>query len=82
MLETCTAKSWGTTACRRNWQRRKSPPARIVEELYLAAYSRRPTEEELRIGTALYENPETNRRGATEDLLWGVLNTPEFVFKD
>ena len=57
-------------------------PARIVEELYLAAYSRRPTEEELRIGTALYENPETNRRGATEDLLWALLNTPEFVFKD
>ena len=57
-------------------------PAEIVEELYLAAYSRRPTEEELRIGTGLYENPGANRRGATEDLLWAILNTPEFVFKD
>ncbi|AMV20230.1 Bacterial Ig-like domain (group 2) [Planctomyces sp. SH-PL14] len=60
----------------------EKPPAAIVEELYLAVYSRRPSEEELRIGTALYENPETNRRGATEDLLWALLNTPEFVFKD
>jgi len=57
-------------------------PAEIVTELYLAAYSRRPTEEELRIGAGLYENPKTNRRGATEDLLWALLNTPEFVFKD
>ncbi len=57
-------------------------PKEIVDEIYRAAYSRPPTEEELRIGAGLYENPGANRRGATEDLLWALLNTPEFVFKD
>lgn len=57
-------------------------PSQIVEELYLSAYSRFPTEEELKIGVGLYENENSNRRLATEDLLWALLNTPEFVFKD
>ena len=57
-------------------------PSQIVEELYLSVYSRFPTEEELKIGVGLYENENSNRRLATEDLLWALLNTPEFVFKD
>ena len=59
-----------------------TPPAQIVEDLYLAVYSRYPTEEELKIGVGLYENEGTSVRRATEDLLWALLNTPEFVFKD
>lgn len=58
------------------------PPARIVEELYLSIFSRRPTESELNIGVGLYENQGTSRRQATEDLMWALLNTPEFQFKD
>lgn len=54
----------------------------IVEEVYLAVYSRRPDEEELQIARSLYENEGSNRRTATEDLLWALLNTPEFVFED
>ncbi|MFV0443970.1 MAG: DUF1549 domain-containing protein [Planctomycetaceae bacterium] len=57
-------------------------PAQIVEELYLSVYSRRPTEKELNIGAGLYENEGVTRRQATEDLLWALLNTPEFLFKD
>lgn len=57
-------------------------PAEIVTELYLSTYSRFPREEELQIGVGLYENEMSNRRTATEDLLWALLNTPEFVFKD
>jgi Protein of unknown function (DUF1553)/Protein of unknown function (DUF1549)/Bacterial Ig-like domain (group 2) len=57
-------------------------PAEIVEELYLWAYSRLPDEEELKIGTALFESEGSERRHAAEDLLWALLNTPEFVFKD
>jgi hypothetical protein len=56
-------------------------PAEIVSELYLWVYSRLPDEEELKIGTDLYDNSD-NRRQVTEDLLWALLNTPEFVFKD
>lgn len=58
------------------------PPAEIVEELYLSIYARRPTEAELQIGVGLYENGNILRRQATEDLMWALLNTPEFVFKD
>ncbi|MEZ6052731.1 MAG: DUF1553 domain-containing protein [Planctomycetaceae bacterium] len=57
-------------------------PAEIVENVYLAVYSRRPVEEELQIALDLYENTETSRRAVTEDLLWALLNTPEFVFED
>jgi hypothetical protein len=56
-------------------------PREIVEELYLSTYSRLPTPEELSGVAPLFEqNP--NRRAATEDLLWALLNTPEFIFKD
>ncbi|MFO1091953.1 MAG: DUF1553 domain-containing protein [Planctomycetaceae bacterium] len=57
-------------------------PAQIVEELYLSVYSRLPDKEELNIGTGLYDTEGKQRRAATEDLLWSLLNTPEFVFKD
>lgn len=56
-------------------------PSQIIEEMYLACYSRRPNAEEIQIGVALFEKV-ANRRGAGEDLLWAILNTPEFVFKD
>jgi hypothetical protein len=58
------------------------PSAEIVQELYLSVYSRFPDEEELKIGVGLYENEGADRRKASEDLLWALLNTPEFVFKD
>ena len=57
-------------------------PAEIVEELYLLVYSRYPTRDELKVATDLYQNDGNNRRAATEDLLWALLNTPEFVFKN
>ncbi len=56
-------------------------PAQIVEEMYLVTYSRLPDAEETKIGAELFEKI-ANRRGAGEDLLWALLNTPEFVFKD
>ena len=57
-------------------------PREIVEELYLLVYNRLPDEAEYGIGTELFSKEESNRRHATEDLLWALLNTPEFVFKD
>lgn len=54
----------------------------LVEELYLLAYSRPPSDEELSIALKLFKPDGSNRRQATEDLLWALLNTPEFVFKD
>ncbi|MCA9174848.1 MAG: DUF1549 domain-containing protein [Planctomycetales bacterium] len=62
-------------------------PDEIVEELYLRIYSRNPTEEEREIGAKLLapvegEEDKARRRRNTEDLMWALLNTPEFLFKD
>ena len=54
----------------------------IVEELYLLIYNRFPDEFERQVARGVFESQPTDRRGATEDLLWALLNTPEFVFKD
>ena len=54
----------------------------IVEELYLMIYSRLPEEAEVEIGRQFFSGPGITRRGATEDLMWALMNTPEFVFKD
>ncbi len=56
--------------------------AQIVENVYLAVYSRLPDEEELQIALDLYDNEVTSRRTVTEDLMWALFNTPEFVFED
>lgn len=56
--------------------------ADIVDELYLAIYSRFPTAEETAVATSLFEQDGANRRECIEDLTWALMNTPEFVFKD
>lgn len=58
------------------------PPAEIIDELYLLAYSRLPTDNERKTCLAVFGEPGTTRRRATEDILWALINTPEFVFKD
>ena len=57
-------------------------PAEIVEQLYLSVYGRRPTAEESTAATALYADSRSSRAETTQDLLWALLNTPEFLFKD
>jgi len=54
----------------------------IVEELYLLAYGRFPTDEERPIGESVLAGPVVDRRRAIADLLWALINSPEFVFKD
>lgn len=56
------------------------PPEDIVTELYLAAFCRKPTVRELEIAKAAYSRKDATRQTATEDLLWALLNSPEFVF--
>jgi hypothetical protein len=59
----------------------KMPPE-IIEELYLLVYGRLPAAEEKADCVKLFEDKSVTRRQATEDLLWALLNTPEFIFKD
>lgn len=54
----------------------------IVDELYLLVYARFPDEDERRVAQGLFERTGADRRRAVEDLLWALINTPEFVFKD
>ena len=58
------------------------PTAAVVESLYLSIYSRRPTEAESKTAVALFVAEGVVRRQVIEDLMWALLNTPEFVFKD
>jgi hypothetical protein len=56
-------------------------PDAIVEELYLLAYSRFPDASEREVGRRTFA-AVANRRQAVEDLVWALLNTPEFTFQD
>jgi len=65
------------------------PPEGIVSELYLACYARKPTAEELQFATAPFAAEGATgesaakgaiRQSATEDVLWSLLNSAEFVF--
>jgi hypothetical protein len=57
----------------------RKAPAEMVEELYLAALSRRPTEAELKASVAYVEAQQDKPR-AMEDVMWTLLNMKEFMF--
>jgi hypothetical protein len=58
----------------------KAPPEEIVTELYFSALSRPPSSEELQIALLPFNAEKATRQVATEDVLWALLNSPEFVF--
>lgn len=60
---------------------KKSPPE-LVDELYLLAYCRFPTDTERAAALRRFDKPNATRRTAAEDLMWALINTPEFVFND
>ena len=54
--------------------------AAIIEELYLAALGRPPTERERRSAGGVVEKSK-DRRAALEDVLWGLVNAKEFLLR-
>ena len=52
----------------------------IVEQLYLSTVSRFPNESELALMKEAFSVPNGNRETITQDILWVLLNTKEFVF--
>lgn len=57
----------------------ETPTPEIIDELYLACYSRLPTEDE-RNTTVSYIDVADDRRRAAEDVLWSLVNSKEFLF--
>lgn len=67
------------------------PEPKRIRELYLAAFSREPTADEVKISESYIAKPRTDaagkpmdsqksRRNGYEDLLWALLNTKEFMY--
>lgn len=58
------------------------PNEELVEEVYLSALSRMPSDEErTQLTGVLAATPEAERRAAVEDLYWSVLTSREFLFQ-
>jgi len=55
-------------------------PKEIVEEIFLAVYSRWPSDEEKKIGLRAFAAEEAKRQQVVEDLMWALINSAEFVF--
>ncbi len=52
----------------------------LVNELYLSAFSRYPTEKEFQAATA-FMSAADNPDEAVRDLVWAIINTQEFMFQ-
>lgn len=57
----------------------KKTPAEIIEELYILAYSRTPSREEV-LALASEVQAGKDRQRVLEDIYWGLLNSREFLF--
>jgi hypothetical protein len=59
----------------------KAMPEQMVEELYLSALSRPPTDKEkTELAAVIASTPDAEKRAAIEDLYWSVLSSREFLF--
>ena len=60
--------------------RSKLSDSEIIEDLYLAALSRYPSLKETDFMLQAFDQPGSTRRTASEDILWTLLNTKEFLY--
>ncbi len=62
------------------WAAPAKSPAEIVREIYLSAYAREPDAEEFKSASTHLNRSEVPRAESVQDVVWAVINTPEFVF--
>ncbi len=58
----------------------KKTPREAAIALYLGILSRFPTADELKIAENYYQSSQLDRRKATVDLSWALVNTSEFLY--
>ena len=68
----------GSARIAKLFEAKRSTP-QMIEELYLATFSRLPTPQEIVTATG-YIDRDAEPRKAVEDLLWTLLNSREFLF--
>ncbi|MEQ1824663.1 MAG: DUF1549 and DUF1553 domain-containing protein [Pirellula sp.] len=54
----------------------------IIEELYLMIFNRRATEAELKTLESEFPPTKVNRQTLIEDIVWSMVNSPEFLYLD
>jgi Protein of unknown function (DUF1553)/Protein of unknown function (DUF1549) len=74
------AKLGNSTGRAKKLAESKMTEREIVERLYIAAFSRNPTEVELRATAKAFAAEGATRKTATEDIMWAMMNSAEFVF--
>jgi hypothetical protein len=58
----------------------KRPDAEKVDEMFLWAFARKPTEDQRNTALAHIAKHAANKKIAYENILWALLNTKEFIF--
>src|SRR5258708_32031240 len=58
----------------------KRPDAEKVTELFLWAFARKPTAEDMVVALEHIAKHEKNKKIAYENILWALINTKEFIF--
>ncbi len=58
------------------------PVNEMIDELYLAIYARYPDANERETCRQVFASAGDANRQSCEDLMWALINTPEFMFKD
>jgi len=56
------------------------PDPEKVEDLFLWAFARKPTENDMKVALAHIAKHEKDKKIAYQDLLWSLINSKEFVF--
>lgn len=58
------------------------PEPELTAQIYRLVYGREPTSEETELVVGLLTSENADRRVVVEDVMWAMINSPEFVFQN